>query len=71
MLPVKEWWPTTQGVSFRDVWVEMKKVSWPGRGEVVGTTVVVIVACFLFGFYLFVVDSGLSWLIDKIFRAAG
>ena len=54
-----------------DVWVEMKKVSWPGRSEVVGTTVVVIVACFLFGFYLFVVDSGLSWLIDKIFRAAG
>ena len=37
----------------------MKKVSWPGRSEVVGTTVVVIVACFLFGFYLFVVDSGL------------
>jgi preprotein translocase subunit SecE len=31
----------------------------------------VIVACFIFGFYLFVVDSGLSWLIDKIFRAAG
>ncbi len=25
----------------------------------------------LFGFYLFVVDAGLSWLIDKVFRAAG
>ena len=49
----------------------MKKVSWPGRSEVVGTTVVVIVACFIFGFYLFIVDSGLSWLIDKIFRASG
>jgi hypothetical protein len=33
--------------------------------------VVVIVACFLFGFYLFVVDSGLSWVIDKLFVAAG
>jgi preprotein translocase SecE subunit len=44
---------------------------WPGRTEVVGTTVVVIVACFLFGFYLFLVDSGLSWVIEKIFRAAG
>ena len=30
-----------------------------------------IVACFIFGFYLFIVDSGLSWLIDKIFRASG
>ena len=49
----------------------MKKVSWPGRTEVVGTTVVVIVACFLFGFYLFLVDTGLAWVIDKLFRAAG
>lgn len=70
MTPIKEWWPAVQGF-FRDVWVEMKKTSWPGRTEVVGTTVVVIVVCFIFGFYLFVVDSGLSWLIDKLFRAAG
>ena len=70
MIPIKEWWPTTRSF-FRDVWVEMKKTSWPGRQEVVGTTLVVIVACFLFGFYLFVVDAGLSWVIDKLFRAAG
>ena len=56
---------------FRDVWSEMKKVSWPARSEVMGTTIVVIVACFLFGFYLFVVDSGLSWLVDKIYKASG
>ena len=70
MVPVKELWPRTRDF-LRDVWVEMKKVSWPGRSEVVGTTVVVIVACFLFGFYLFLVDSGLSWLVDKLFHAAG
>ena len=70
MIPVKEWWPATRGF-FRDVWVEMKKVSWPGRPEVVGTTVVVIVACFLFGFCLFVIDNGLSWMIDKLFVATG
>ena len=70
MLPVKQWWPTTRDF-FRDVWNEMLKVSWPGRGEVVGTTVVVIIACFLFGFYLFLVDTGLSWLVDKIFKATG
>jgi preprotein translocase subunit SecE len=70
MIPVKEWWPRTRDF-FRDVWVEMKKVSWPGRPEVVGTTVVVIVACFLFGFYLFLVDTGLSWLIDRVFKLAG
>ena len=70
MVPVKEWWPRTRDF-LRDVWVEMKKVSWPGRSEVVGTTVVVIVACFLFGFYLFIVDSGLAWAIDRLFRAVG
>ena len=70
MLPVKQWWPTTRDF-FRDVWNEMLKVSWPGRSEVVGTTIVVIVACFLFGFYLFLVDTGLSWLVDKLFRATG
>ena len=70
MTPIKEWWPRTRDF-FRDVWSEVKKVSWPGQSEVVGTTVVVIIACFLFGFYLFLVDSGLSWLVDKVFRAAG
>ena len=70
MLPVREWWPSTRSF-FRDVWVEMKKVSWPAKNEVFGTTVVVIVACFLFGFYLFVVDIGLSWLMDRIFKVSG
>jgi len=70
MTPVREWWPALR-TFFRDVWLEMKKVSWPGRQEVVGTTLVVVVACFLFGFYLFVVDTGLSWLLERIFRLAG
>jgi len=49
----------------------MKKVSWPSRNEVIGTTVVVIVACFIFGFYLFIVDQGLAWLIERLFVAGG
>ena len=32
---------------YNDVRSEMKKVSWPGRQEVIGTTVVVIVAVML------------------------
>ena len=70
MLPVKEWWPSTRDF-FRDVLSEVRKVTWPSRGEVVGTTIVVIVAGFIFGFYLFVIDSGLSWLVDRIFKATG
>ena len=55
---------------YRDVRGEMKKVSWPARQEVFGTTLVVIVSVFFFGFYLWVVDSllqnGLKWVLDHL-----
>jgi len=45
----------------------MKKVSWPSRQEVIGTTIVVIVAVFFFGLYLGAVDQllglGMSWVL--------
>lgn len=45
----------------------MKKVSWPSRQEVIGTTIVVIVAVFFFGLYLGAVDQllgmGLNWVL--------
>ena len=44
----------------------MKKVSWPSRQEVVGTTVVVIVAVFFFGFYLGLVDYLLALGLDRV-----
>jgi len=51
---------------YHDVKVEMKKVSWPTRQEVINTTVVVIVAVFFFGFFLFGTDIALSYLIQGI-----
>ena len=45
---------------------ELNNVSWPSRREVTGTTIVVIVSVFFFGFFLFVVDffvgSGMDYL---------
>ena len=59
---------------YQDVRAEMKKVSWPARQEVLGTTMVVIVSVFFFGVYLFVVDyvlqSGLNWVL-KHFKSGG
>jgi preprotein translocase SecE subunit len=46
----------------------MKKVSWPNRQEVTGTTIVVIVAVFFFGFYLGLVDLLLQMGLDRILR---
>jgi preprotein translocase subunit SecE len=35
---------------------ELNNVSWPNRQELTGTTIVVIVAVFFFGFFLWAVD---------------
>ena len=40
----------------KDTRKELNNVSWPARREVTGTTLVVIVAVFFFGFFLFVAD---------------
>jgi preprotein translocase subunit SecE len=52
---------------FKDVRSEMKKVSWPGKKEVYGTTVVVIMAVFFFGVYLGLLDTLLRLGMDKLF----
>lgn len=50
----------------KDTRKEMHNVSWPSRREVSGTTVVVIVAVFFFGFFLFLVDQVASRIINFI-----
>jgi len=64
---IKNWTETTKQF-YADVRSEMKKVSWPSRQEVTGTTVVVIVAVFFFGIYLGVVDYLLGLGLDRVLR---
>jgi preprotein translocase SecE subunit len=47
---------------------ELNNVSWPGRREVTGTTLVVIAAVFFFGFFLFIVDLIVNNGMNYIFR---
>ena len=56
---------------YTDVRSEMKKVSWPSRQEVTGTTIVVIVAVFFFGFYLWLVDTVLGYGLERVLRYFG
>ena len=64
---VQEWRGTT--VRFlREVRVEMKKVTWPQRKEVIGSTAVVIVASFLVSFFLGFVDLILQKLLGYILK---
>ena len=49
-----------------DVRVEMKRVTWPGKQEIYGTTVMVILTTFLFGVYFAICDWGFKHLVGKI-----
>ena len=49
---------------FSEVKSELKKVTWPSRKEVYATTIVVIVTTLFFGFYLWLLDIGFSWLYE-------
>ena len=54
----------------KDTRKELNNVSWPGRREVTGTTIVVIAAVFFFGFFLFIADiivqNGMDYLLRTL-----
>jgi preprotein translocase subunit SecE len=53
----------------KDTRKELRNVSWPGRREVTGTTIVVILSVLFFGGFLFLVDMVISTGRDFLFRA--
>ncbi len=48
-------------------WGELKKVEWPGRGQVMQGTVVVLIACTIVGIYLWAADQTFRPLVQKVF----
>jgi len=62
----KERWYKRFKNFLKETRAELKKVTWPSRSEVVNTTLVVILATFFFGFYLFFMDIIFSWLISQV-----
>ena len=64
---IKDWAERTKQF-YLDVRSEMKKVSWPGRQEVISTTLVVIIAVLFFGAYLGLVDVALGAGIQKLLQ---
>jgi preprotein translocase subunit SecE len=50
----------------RDVRVEMSKVNWPSRDQLVSSTGVVIVLVFLFTIFIGIVDRIISTIIEKL-----
>jgi len=50
---------------FDEVIAEMRKADWPGRRELLDSTVVVIVSVFLLSFYIGLCDKVLLTILDR------
>jgi preprotein translocase SecE subunit len=48
-------------------WAELKKVEWPGQSQVIQGTVVVLVACFVVGTFLYINDTIWKHVVSKVF----
>jgi preprotein translocase subunit SecE len=56
------WQEFTQYVS--EVKVETRKVTWPGKQEIYGTTVMVVITTFLFGIYFWFCDTAFQYAVS-------
>ena len=64
------WW-TKMTTFFSEVRSEVKKSSFPGRDEVVGTTVVVLITCVVFAIFLWLTDVAIIKGYEGIIKALG
>ena len=53
---------------FKEVKIEVKKVVYPSKDELIGSTWVVIIAVVVVSLFLGVVDLGLSKLVSRLLR---
>jgi preprotein translocase subunit SecE len=54
------------GRFLRETWVELSKVTWPSRSEVISSTIVILVMCTIMAVIIGFFDFGLTKLIDWI-----
>jgi preprotein translocase subunit SecE len=52
----------------KEVRTEVKKVNWPPKKEVMGSTIVVIVSVFILSFFLGMVDVTLQKLVSYVLK---
>ena len=53
----------------RESWEEAKRVVWPSRKETLQTTGVVFLFVFVMALFLWLVDTGLLWITQKLLGA--
>ena len=55
----------------RESWEEAKRVVWPSRKETLQTTGVVFIFVFTMALFLWLVDTGLLWITQKLLGTGG
>ena len=53
---------------FVEVRMEMSKVAWPTKDELLASTKVVIVISLIFALYIFIVDTGLARVMGFVLK---
>lgn len=56
---------------FRNVWIELKRVVWPGPAEIRNSSVVVIVTLLFFIAFTSLVDGAVTYLVSLVGRIGG
>lgn len=51
---------------FKNIFLELKKVTWPTKKKVIANTLSVILFCVIVGLIVFLADLGLDSLLDLI-----
>jgi preprotein translocase subunit SecE len=64
------WW-TKSREFLSEVRAEMRKVTFPNRDEVVGTTIVVLITSFVFAIFLFIADRVIIWAYQNVVKVFG
>ena len=59
------------GQFFKEVRLELSKVTWPSFRELVGTTIIVLIIVFVFAVYLGLIDFVFSRVARQLFLAYG
>ncbi|MGI6621848.1 MAG: preprotein translocase subunit SecE [Clostridiaceae bacterium] len=63
----KERFGQRAGKFFKEVRLEMKKVIWPTKQQLINNTLTVFVACLFIGGIIWIADAGLGLIFKAVF----
>jgi len=65
---IKNWWEASKQY-FTATYSEIKKVHWPGKNQLIAYTGVVLLSVAMVALIIWLFDSGLSFLLERLMKA--